>query len=902
MARKKIFVNQLDLSNTQSPGATIMAIDTNMEGIIIGNPGISGAGEINVQSEQGMLLRNGTAGNILISQLGTGDITLDSNTDIDIQADDGVNILNSSNGDILLRNDASVTPGNIIIDSNSLGGKVRIQQSASGGVNSYIELNHAGTRMDVRQADNGAYFDFTAGSGWFIDTSNGGGAFWEVGGSAGIVIQDSGSSSGGFQVDMTNVGNSPVQIQSHGVIELLGHSTASINIKNDGTSGSVNLKNYTSDTGSLLVIDNQNGTTNSAVVVVAQAGGVTIQSQTQMSLYSSAGDLDIDATTGIDIANATSGNIRIYNAGSSGEIQLVDSVGQQIILNDQSDGNRMVLEADGPGLRIDVSGAGLIVDSTGGGTTWNIGGSPGFLIQDGGTASGGINVNLTGGGGNIYLYNSNGSGVYSSLQIQSGVGSNTVQLWSYDGPNNIYSYIMLPNTDSSPIYLYNYSAISNAYSYMNLPNSVGNPVELYNNDSGNNVYGYMQIHNNGNGILFYTYNSNAAPNQWTSRLDLKADGSYLELSTQDQGVANEVSRLKLASNYSSYGFGVELETNAGDIKIIQNTSGTSEDIYITNNSGGGKIRLEETTSGGNNYYEINHSGARQDMRNNSGGLWIDTSGGTGAQWETGTSGGLQIKDATGSGGGFLIDYVNGGSGIILKANGGGGGFQIENNIAGSGASLNVTSGNGINITNNIGGTFIISNTPDTQFDIIQNAATAIFQIQSNSSGEFRVQNANVSGLMRLSSINGGGMQLDSVGGIQIVNITSGKIEITNSYNYGADSIDVSTQGGIDIDAETGITINNNTSGNIVITNAVSAGQIQLIANVGASEIDLTAATIDINGNADVSGTLTMGEIEIPTISGADPVDSPNAGTARYRTDTDVLWIYNGSAWKSVALA
>ena len=150
-------------------------------------------------------------------------------------------------------------------------------------------------------------------------------------------------------------------------------------------------------------------------------------------------------------------------------------------------------------------------------------------------------------------------------------------------------------------------------------------------------------------------------------------------------------------------------------------------------------------------------------------------------------------------------------------------------------------------------------------------------------------------------VDASGIELDSdVASNFTVDNANLTLSTTNSGNIIINAFDL-----VDIDATGGITIDENSGGHIGITTAgqvdIDSASGQIVEITSDTEIDLTATDIDMNGDADVSGTFTMGSLVLPTITAADPADSPTAGTARFRTDTDTLWIYNGAAWKSVTL-
>jgi len=1089
----------------RAPGSTISLINKDVT---------AHSGQINLRNEA----QAGGGSQILIESVYDTPIIIDGGGDIDIftGATGGMRIhaLGGSNQNIQIESTGITS---MIAHSTNAGGAIKIEASSGGmdidGALGIWADSSAGSIIITNGDSTQISMPYSTGD-WQIQSGYAGGQIYTSINGVDIRMQDGGAGSY-FESSGTNTKLGMYGGGAGGFVTL-DDSFSIIRLEEGGQN------HYIQIDGTGIYMD---ATTNSGSFNL-DADNIAITTVTGFSVTNStSGTIDLinNATSsGINITNNNHGNIFVTNSYGNGMVKLIDATGQQITLNDQTDGSRMVFKADGPGLRTYLStGAGWYVDSNGGGINWNIGSSSGVNIADGGNSCGGFNVDLSGGGGHIYLINrDSGYNVYSSLELSVGTGSSQAQLWAYDGINNVYSYVQLPNTDSSPLYLYNYSGVSNAYSYMTLPNSVGSTSDWYNYDSGNSVYSYIQLYNDGSGMFLYTYNGNAGANQWGSRLDLKADGTYLELQSFDQGVANETTRLKLASDHTNYS-GAELETNAGDIKLINSSTSVSGSIYITNNSGGGKIRLEETSSGGNNYYEIDHSGTIQRLRNDAGGLQIDTSGGAGCTWDATNSGGVQIQVDNGSGfkvydagagnGGFQVDLQSTGNGGIqlqnldtnttairfYALNGGiisisGNGYSVGNNTQGQmnftnsasttpGMNFQETHGNitmitgtgsiditpqgrllllsnssyvqltanqnldidvgtsstfdtasGMSFTNSTSGAISITNSAGgididstlgfsvlnaagaSQLDIVNRGTSGLLLQNRNNNGNLQIHNYTSAGNLIIQQQGGGGkVQVLSDGGIDITNTVLDRILIDDSgngamiirkSNAGSLTIDnnisggnffVISQGNLDVDVENGITIDNNTSGNIaitnsvaggslniyndagpggtgdiqiysgrhinlanftgdigivanqnisigtingtlqvvgtstyisgstsgtaslngatgislinttsgniVITNSVTDGQIQLATTGTTDEIDLTATTIDINGDADVSGTLTMGEIEIPTISGSDPADSPNAGTARFRTDTDTLWIYNGSSWVSTTL-
>ena len=307
---------------------------------------------------------------------------------------------------------------------------------------------------------------------------------------------------------------------------------------------------------------------------------------------------------------------------------------------------------------------------------------------------------------------------------------------------------------------------------------------------------------------------------------------------------------------------------------------TTGNVAITNSSTG----LLKLTDGINNYLEfdattgvtelMNITGgikivgtaAQTLIENKSGGLKIDTSTSASATWDMGT-GGIVIADGGVGGSGFTVNMTGGGGGINLKANGAGGGFIIESNIAGTGGPLSITSGAGVSITNNIGGSIIVSQNFAAPIQISANVTSSTIDIDSNAgitidnnvSGNIVITNAGgiaaqINILNSSSTDNSGNsikiqaslgsVTMYSENGMYISNLGSaGNMFISNSattdyIKYSAaknwilsnkavsDAVDIDADaGGIDIDATTGITINNSTSGNIVITN--TGGNITL---------------------------------------------------------------------------
>jgi hypothetical protein len=145
-----------------------------------------------------------------------------------------------------------------------------------------------------------------------------------------------------------------------------------------------------------------------------------------------------------------------------------------------------------------------------------------------------------------------------------------------------------------------------------------------------------------------------------------------------------------------------------------------------------------------------------------------------------------------------------------------------------------------------------------------------------------------------------------------------KFEI--SEGSGSSSVKIDTSGGINIDAEgsieidTGsnfritvddsdITLGTTTSGSIILDPVeyveIGANVIPTIAgyNIGASGLEFG----EIHATSIFTENITAtSNFVYPTIT-ADPTDTPSAGTARFRTDTHTLWIYDGSNWRYVTL-
>ena len=138
---------------------------------------------------------------------------------------------------------------------------------------------------------------------------------------------------------------------------------------------------------------------------------------------------------------------------------------------------------------------------------------------------------------------------------------------------------------------------------------------------------------------------------------------------------------------------------------------------------------------------------------------------------------------------------------------------------------------------------------------------------------------------------------DSDQGLRLKTTGSGIINLDSE-----DEIDSIAQGGFDFSVPVtnpskhfSVT-NDSTNGNISLSASVVSGQIQLLA----SEIDLTSALIDINGDVNISGTLTMGATTLTnllssissTTSNVWGLDNDSAAYPILKNDNGVLRIRN----------
>jgi len=415
----------------------------------------------------------------------------------------------------------------------------------------------------------------------------------------------------------------------------------------------------------------------------------------------------------------------------------------------------------------------------------------------------------------------------------------------------------------------NFDVLQSGTGALNLTSQGGGNIVITNTAAQINLSAYTDLSLGAiTGQMGFTAQTNIAMSTVTGTIQILGFGNTTLGSIIGNTTVQASSGVSILNTISNSLLIMQSAVNA-DLDIYAQGLGSKIDmdadagITIDNNTSG-NIKINQSYSS-TQYLEFDGTTNITTLRHLGSGLLIDYSGGAGATFN-GQTAGLITFNYGGSSGLYFRENLAGSGGFQIVADGGGGGFlYTDSGVASGGFQVNLTGGGG----------------------------SLLLQSDGGGSGVNITSNTIPGGTgSPLSIASGAGIQITNVGA-NVFLISQGVAQPFQIKNTVAD---------LDIDAETGITIDNNTSGNIVITNSVSAGQIQLLANVGASEIDLTATTIDINGNADVSGTLTMGEIEIPTISGSDPADTPNAGTARYRTDTDVLWIYNGSAWKSVALS
>jgi len=166
-------------------------------------------------------------------------------------------------------------------------------------------------QLALYNASGGMVINTNGSAGLVIDTSASGGCTWDIGNSAGLQISDGGVAGGGFGIALTSAGGGPISLVASTDFLIQATLDSPINIISSGTSGNITLQQTSSNVSSALNLINSTGTSATALVIQATAGGI-----------------DIDADTGITIGNATAGDITILqNAAVTTNINIVNNTG-----------------------------------------------------------------------------------------------------------------------------------------------------------------------------------------------------------------------------------------------------------------------------------------------------------------------------------------------------------------------------------------------------------------------------------------------------------------------------------------------------------------------------------------------------------------------------------------------
>jgi len=357
MARTKIIINQLDLSNTQTNSQPI-AIDTACKGISFGriSPNVDSFG---LSYANGINILNNTIGSIYISNNASsnGGIAINNINNGDITISNKNNTLLSLSNSITLSNTNAINGGIFINNVNS--GDLKISSSVN-STTQYLEFSSLTNKTTLRHLGAGLVIDWSDSNGLimngysgdsgldiFIGSSNGfkisgnglgsgigyGGITFDIGNSSGLNVMDYGYACGGIIFNLSgNGGKFGIYQSSNAGIDIatLPPSDGPISIYN--SIGSC-LKLY--GLGGVELID---GASNSSLVFHSQGGIYLINNTTNsyLKLYlsdglvlrngptnscfsiSSNGSFEIrDGVTGNDIMSTGSGDIEIVNAVAS---------------------------------------------------------------------------------------------------------------------------------------------------------------------------------------------------------------------------------------------------------------------------------------------------------------------------------------------------------------------------------------------------------------------------------------------------------------------------------------------------------------------------------------------------------------------------------------------------------